>query len=146
MVWILSRQINIEEQSVCIEGIETTKDNLRYFPTINAPATEMATAAEILKNTRKIMKQLHLKEIVVVFDQALYANVAEVLWKNKQLNKGVIIRLGTFHTICKFLSILGKRFQDAGLRDLCIEAGIIAEGSVAAVMEGRHYNSTQVCL
>ncbi len=52
----------------------------------------------------------------------------------------IIIRLGTFHTICNFLSIIGKRFQDAELRDICLESGIVAEGSLAAVMEGRHYN------
>ena len=43
MVWVLSRQINIEEQSVCgwtgfstmvRKGIETTQDNLGYLPTI----------------------------------------------------------------------------------------------------------------
>ena len=44
------------------------------------------------------------------------------------------------HTICNLLSIIGKRYQDAGLRDLCIESGIIAEGSVSGVLEGKMYN------
>ena len=43
--------------------------------------------------------------------------------------------MGTFHTICNALSILGKRFQDAGLKDKCIEAG-----SVSGVLNGKHYN------
>lgn len=30
-----------------------------------------------------------------------------------------------------------KRFQDAGLKDLCIESRIVAEGSVSALIEGR---------
>ena len=47
--------------------------------------------------------------------------------------------MGAFHTICNFLSIMGKRFQDAGLRDVCVESGVIAEGSITA-MEGRKYN------
>jgi len=35
------------------------------------------------------------------------------------------------------LSIIGKRFQDAGLRDFSgTESGIIAEGSVSGVLEG----------
>ena len=38
------------------------------------------------------------------------------------------------------LSIIGKRFQDAGLRDICIESGILAEGSVSRVIEGKMYN------
>ena len=66
--------------------------------------------------------------------------MAELLWKNKELSSDAIIQLGTFHTMCNSLSILGKRFHDAGLRDICIEAGIITGGSVAAVMEGRRYN------
>ena len=41
--------------------------------------------------------------------------------------------MGTFHTICNALSILGKRFWDAGLKDICIEAGIVAEGSINGV-------------
>ena len=49
--------------------------------------------------------------------------------------------MGLFHTTCNLLSIIGKRFQDAGLRDLCVESGVIAEGSVAAgVMDGCKYN------
>ncbi|KAG0716542.1 hypothetical protein GWK47_009438 [Chionoecetes opilio] len=48
--------------------------------------------------------------------------------------------MGVFHTICNLLSTIGKRFQDAGLRDLCVESGVIAEGSVSGVMDGRRYN------
>ena len=42
-----------------------------------------------------------------------------------------------FHTICTFLAVIGKRFQDAGLRDVCVESGVIADGSAASVLEGR---------
>ena len=45
-----------------------------------------------------------------------------------------------FHTTSTFLSVIGKRFQDAGLLDLIIESGVIAEGSVPGVLEGRTYN------
>ena len=38
----------------------------------------------------------------------------------------IIIGLGVFHIICTLLAIGGKRFQDAGLQDLCIESGVIA--------------------
>ena len=48
--------------------------------------------------------------------------------------------MGVFHTACSLLSTTGKRFQDAGLRNLCVESGAIAEGSVAGVLDGRRYN------
>ena len=54
--------------------------------------------------------------------------------------QGIILKLGAFHTICNALGIIGKRFQDAGLKDLCIESGILAEGSINGVMEGKMYN------
>ena len=45
-----------------------------------------------------------------------------------------------FHTIFTFLGIIGKRFQDAGLKDICIESEVITEGFVFGVLEGRRYN------
>ena len=35
--------------------------------------------------------------------------------------------------------------QDAGLKDLCIEAGVLAEGSVAGVLDGHKYNRAVRC-
>ena len=40
--------------------------------------------------------------------------------------------MGVFHTAFTLLSIIGKHSQDAGLRDLCVEYGVIIEGSVGA--------------
>ena len=94
-----------------------------YLPTTNAPATQMATVNEVLNQSLNIMRSLELTKIVCAFDQALNTKAAEVTWKHPDKFKTtIIIRLGVFHSICKF----GKRFQDAGLRDLCIESGVIS--------------------
>ena len=87
-----------------------------------------------------IMRSLKLNNIVCVFDQALYAKATEIVWKHRDRFSGLVLRMGTFHTICTLLGIIGKRFQDAGLKDLCVEAGVVASGSTAGVMEGRKYN------
>ena len=52
----------------------------------------------------------------------------------------IILRMGTFPTIMTLLAIIGKRFQDAGLHDTCIESGTIAEGSVSGVLAGWMYS------
>ena len=117
------------------------QDTVSYLPTVNASATEMSTANEVLEQTLGIMQSLHLNNIVCVFDQALYAKAAEIVWKQEKF-KNIIIRMGAFHTICNLLSIIGKRFQDAGLRDLSVESGVIAEGSITGMMDGRKYNRT----
>ncbi len=38
------------------------------------------------------------------------------------------------------MAVIGKRFSSAGFRDLAVESGIIAEGSITSVLEGRNYN------
>ena len=146
MIWLLTRLSNPEEDqtisswtgfNILIRNV--VQDTVSYLPTINAPATEMSTVNEVLTQTVNIMDTLELEEIVWVFDQALYAKAAEITWKHEQF-KNLILRMCAFHTICNLLSTIGKRFQDAGLRDLCVESGVIAEGSITAVMEGRKYN------
>lgn len=146
--WVLTRISDHENQTISSwtgfnikirSDIAVSQDTVSYLPTINAPATEMSTVNEVLEQTRAIMQSLQLNKIVCVFDQALYAKAAEVLWKQEKF-KNIIIRMGVFHTICNLLSIIGKRFQDAGLRDLCVESGVIAEGSVSGLMDGRKYN------
>ncbi|ESP01341.1 hypothetical protein LOTGIDRAFT_157520 [Lottia gigantea] len=84
--------------------------------------------------------KLQLKTITVVFDLTIYAKAQEIQWTNDIFRNRLVIRLGEFHTCMSFLSIIGKRFQDAGLNDILVEAEIIASGSVNAVMEGKHYN------
>ena len=36
--------------------------------------------------------------------------------------------------------MIGKRFGGAGLRDIAIESGVIAEGSIKGVFQGKQYN------
>ena len=48
--------------------------------------------------------------------------------------------MGVFHTICTMLAVIGKWFGDAGLRDISVEYGVIADGSIAGVLDGKKYN------
>ena len=144
------RQANTADQKVCawtgfnIQTRElpkgTSKDTIGYLPTINAPATEISTVHQILKQVLDIINALEISAVSCIFDQALYARAAEIVWANQDLYQPVVLRMGAFHTVCNLLSVIGKRFGDAGLRDLAVECGIIAEGSIVRVLEGRHYN------
>lgn len=86
------------------------------------------------------MQSLHLSRIICVFDQAIYGKAFEVKCKEHETFKPIVLRLGTFHTLCTLIPVINKRFQDAGLKDFFIETGVVAEGSVSAVLEGRNYN------
>ena len=111
-----------------------------YLPTIDAPANDIATVHEVLVQSLKIKSTLKLKSIVLLFDQTLYAKATEVQWKQSERFKDILLRVRVFQTAYTLLSIIGKRFQDAVLRDLCVGSDVIAEGSVAEVLDGRRFN------
>ena len=92
-------------------------DSVGYLPTINAPATDMSTVYQVLTKSLQINETLRLQSTVVVFDQALYAKATEIKWKHSVQFSAIVLRMGVFHTICTFLAVIGKRFQDAGLSD-----------------------------
>jgi len=100
----------------------------------------MATVHKVLVQSLKIKNTLKLKSIVLILDKALYAKATEAQWKQSERLKDIALRMGVLHTACNLLSIIGKRFRDAGLCDLCVQSGVIAEGSVAGVLDGRRYN------
>ena len=70
--------------------------------------------------------QLGQRDVIVVFDQAIYAKALEIVWQNPQEFQRVVLRMGTFHTVRAFLAAIGKRFSGARLEDVLIESGIVA--------------------
>ena len=146
---MLNRQVHTENQQVMgwtgfniviRKDLTVRKDKIGYLPTINAPATEMTTVHEILRQSVLICNNLGLSKIVVMFDQAIYAKTVEIIWKHPDKFKDVILRMGAFHIMCNLVSIIGKLFQDSGFKGIVIEAGIVVQGSVVGVLEDRQYN------
>lgn len=148
-LWIMVRASNTGEQTTSSwtgfniltrDDKEVNADTVGYLPTINAPATESSTVQEVLQQTISIKSSLHLENIAIVFDQALFAKATEIAWRYPERFGNIVLMMGNFHTICNFMSILGKMFGEAGLRDLAVESGVIAEGSIGRVLEGKQYN------
>ena len=48
--------------------------------------------------------------------------------------------MGMFYMLMMFMHILSKRFSAAGLRDVIIQSGVVAEGSVDKTLSGKMYN------
>ena len=70
----------------------------------------MSTVFEMLNQVLKVQKTIGIHEFIVVFDQALYA-------------KACVLRMDTFQILMNHLSIVGRRFRSAGLRDKAVESG-----------------------
>ena len=89
------------------DNITPQADNIGYLPTINAPATEVSTAQEILCRALAVRQNLSLEKIAVVADQALYAKLTEVAWRQQIKYESILLMMGNFHIICNLLSIIG---------------------------------------
>lgn len=149
MLWVVARRESSANQVILSwtgfnirarSDHTVSADNVSYLPPIDGPVSNLSTVWELLQRSLQIRKQLQLPAIVCVFDQALYAKAAEIVWSRRTKFLEIILSRGVFHTLCTLLRILGKRFADAGLQDLPVEAGVVAQGSVSRVLEGRHYN------
>lgn len=80
---------------------------------IDSPATDVN---EMLRQSVPISQRLNVPEIVLVFDEAIYAKARIIRWKEDELTKRIAIRLGEFHTIMSYCSGIGKIFKDSGLK------------------------------
>ena len=80
--------------------------------------------------------------VAITVDQAVYAKAVEVCNnpRIKDSQDKIVIRMGGFHVSMTFIAVIGRRYASAGLRDVLIEADILACGSVYQVLNGRHYN------
>ena len=86
----------------------------------------MDTVLELLYQSKTKAEKLNLPNADVVVDQAIYAKAVEIMNNPKfsDLKDFVVLRMGAFHIELNFLSVIGKRFGDAGIRDWIIEAAV----------------------
>ena len=96
-----------------------------YLPIIDASPTEYSTINTILIRSKNIVDKLELKHGVLVFDEAVYAKVQHVRWKEKEYFDRFVVRLGEFHAIMSYLSAISKLFADGGLKVRCLSIFLI---------------------
>ena len=153
-MWIITRcqayQRDLEQQIPSWTGFnylmcdhDCQSHQIGYLPSINQSPTSMDTVLELLSQSKIKAEKLGLAETDVVLDMAIYAKAVEIMMNPRyiDLKKFIVLRLGGFHTMCIFIAVIGKRFADAGLRDIAIEANLLGESSVDQMLKGKHYNN-----
>ena len=61
------------------------------------------------------------------------------MWNNPEWFKRHITVIGTFHLICAYMKMVGKKIAGSGFSDILLEAGLISSGSIEGVLKGKHY-------
>lgn len=122
------------------------KSKVGYLQTVNESPNELRAMFTVLERSKYFAQLLALEDVDIVLDQACFAKACHIMWARPEQFANVICRLGSFHTVPVFVSVIFKRFGDAGLTDIIVEASIIANGSLAGVSSGKHYNRSIRCL
>ena len=117
-----------------------TKTTVSYCPVIGASPTRFDVVYTLLKRSVDMTKGMGQSSTAIVLDQAIYAKALEIQWRHPPEFKSVVLRMGGFHFSCVFFAVIGKRFAGSGLRDIFLESGVIAEGSIEGGLSGKHYN------
>ena len=114
-----------------------------YLPIINLPAHENDTLWTVMMRALQIS---HAKNpgqsTVLTFDEQLYCKAKELQWKNPEICKQLVLRLGGFHILLNYLKVIGKHFKDSGLEHVWVESSVYGENTANNIMGGKSYNRT----
>ena len=88
--------------------------------------------------------EIERPSVAITVDQAVYAKAVEIC-NNPRIKDHIdriILRMGGLHVSMPFIAVIGRCYASVGLRDVLIEADILACGcgSIDQVLNGRHYN------
>ena len=61
-----------------------------------------------------MLEELSNDHLAIVCDEAVYAKVQQIRWKDETMRQKLIIRLGVFHTTMSFCCAIGRRFSGSG--------------------------------
>jgi hypothetical protein len=81
------------------------------------------------KENETPQKEVFLKPLVVFCDSALLCYNVPIIWNQPKQFEDHIIMIGTFHVVCAYFKMIGKKMEGTGLSDILLEAGLIGSGS-----------------
>ena len=150
MIRLLSRQKDQEvpdwagflsatgEKPKCLTTID-------YYPVINHPITEYKTVQEVLRYLEEATREVGQENIISTSDLGVCMKAYLIIWNSPQRYSEHIILSGTFHLVCAYLKVVGKKMAVTGLEDVLLEACLISCGSIKGMMSGKNYGRSVHC-
>ena len=79
---------------------------------------------------RDCYKKVGQTDTISTFDLGVCMKALPLIWNNPDKYKNHIVIVGTFHLVCAYFKMVGKKMADSWLSDVLLEAGLIGSGSV----------------
>ena len=116
-----------------------------YHSVINRPITDYSTVQGCLCVAEKATREVGQTYTISTFDLGVCMKALPLIWNDPDKYKNHIVMVGTFHLVCAYFKMVGKKMADSGLSDVLLEAGLIGSGSVHGVLSGKHYERAMHC-
>ncbi|MEW8548338.1 MAG: hypothetical protein AB2693_32950, partial [Candidatus Thiodiazotropha sp.] len=116
-----------------------------YYPVINSPITDYKTVQQCLEYSESATREVGQDYVITSFDLGVCMKAFPLIWNNPIRYQKHIVMIGSFHTVCAYLKMLGKKMNGTGLDDIFIEAGLITTGSLQGVLSGKNYSRSMLC-
>ena len=154
MLWVFVRQLSSNSSQKVpgwsgfisvTEAVPATTTTIDYYPVINCPITEYKTVQECLRYSEQATHEVGQDYVVTTFDLGVCMKAYPLVWNSPAKYEKHIVMIGSFHSICAYLKMLGKKMQGTGLGDVLIEAALISSGYLHAVLAGKQHSRAMKC-
>ena len=153
--WILLRIVTTEKGpqeypgwSGFISMLGSTPSRLTtidYYPVIPYPITEYSTIKETLRFAEEGSKEVGQEYHLVTYDLGVCIKAYPLIWNHPSKYKKHIVLIGTFHIVCAYMKMVGKKMAGSGFSDILIESGLMTSGSMEGVLSGKGYSRAMNC-
>ena len=99
--------------------------NLSYYEVINQPITDLCAIQECIKRSDRASKELGQQYTIITYYLGVCMKAYPLLWQYPQFYKDHIVLMGSFHTVCAYLRVIGKKVTGSGFEDILSEAALI---------------------
>lgn len=117
-----------------------SRHRIEYLPQISMPPTNDSVVFKTLNMCLELADECNQQYIVVTYDLGIANRAYRIQAEHSPIFDRIFINLGPFHIELAFFKALGKLLDGCGIPKLFTSAGLIAEGSLNAVMKGKHFN------
>ena len=125
--------------------VPSSTTTVDYYPVINSPITDYKTVQQCLEYSESATREVGQDYVITSFDLGVCMKAFPLIWNNPIRYQKHIVMIGSFHTVCAYLKMLGKKMNGTGLDDIFVEAGLITTGSLQGVLSGKNYSRSMLC-
>lgn len=93
-----------------------------------------------MKISKNIAEELNQNYLEVIYDLAIAKVALQIQSVERPLYDDLFIHLGPFHVMLALFKAIGKFISGCGLMTIAVDSKIIANGSVDAFLQGKHFN------